>query len=455
MRLSSHAGVGPRHMSTHAGGGGWPGGVGGLPPGPLGAASSTLFGKGEYSQNILAPETLLSGGTYTASSEYSGSYTASNAFNGLCGTTADYWQSANGVGGIANIKAVYGSMKRLTRYSLQIGSNLGAAGAPTGWIVEASADGGASWTQVDARSAQSLTADCSVFSFTVATPMLCNAIRLTTTGSQGGSYVGISKLCLYEQAIIQPQASYVTDMLPTATGATTGSFVFTASSYFDSASMPWMAFNDQGGNIAGSTYKCWQCASGGGGSNPSWLSVDTGAVNSCGGYTIKASDDYPARAPYDFILYGSNTGAFSGEQVALDTRSGVTYTSGEKKSYTLASTANYRYYRLYMTRSNDASWTTVAEVELLIPPIENAIVITGAATVTPDALTFACVVKGPSIVLNGVGASLKPSTNCKGLYLHLLATLCCSTGQRATSTASVKAALSRAASPRWMCSPTP
>lgn len=44
-------------LSSHEGGGGWPGGVGGLPPGPLGSAS--LFGDGSYSGNIIQSGSVL------------------------------------------------------------------------------------------------------------------------------------------------------------------------------------------------------------------------------------------------------------------------------------------------------------------------------------------------------------------------------------------------------------
>lgn len=39
-------------LSSHEGGGAWPGGVGGLPPGPLGRGR-TLFGDGTYSGNVI------------------------------------------------------------------------------------------------------------------------------------------------------------------------------------------------------------------------------------------------------------------------------------------------------------------------------------------------------------------------------------------------------------------
>ncbi len=44
-------------LSSHEGGGAWPGGTGGLPPGPLSGGS--LFGGGEYSQNVVQGGSVL------------------------------------------------------------------------------------------------------------------------------------------------------------------------------------------------------------------------------------------------------------------------------------------------------------------------------------------------------------------------------------------------------------
>lgn len=54
-------------LSSHMGGGGWPGGAGGLPPGPLGGRS--LFGDGSYSGNLIQGGSVLrpAGGVLTVS----------------------------------------------------------------------------------------------------------------------------------------------------------------------------------------------------------------------------------------------------------------------------------------------------------------------------------------------------------------------------------------------------
>lgn len=45
-------------LSSHEGGGAWPGGVGGLPPGPLGGSTS-MFGDGSYSGNVMQGGSVL------------------------------------------------------------------------------------------------------------------------------------------------------------------------------------------------------------------------------------------------------------------------------------------------------------------------------------------------------------------------------------------------------------
>ena len=53
----------------------------------------------------------------------------------------------------------------------------------------------------------------------------------------------------------------------------------------------------------------------------------------------------------------------------------------------------------------------------VLQPVGGVLTITGDATVAPDAVTGACVVTCDTLVLDGAGASLKPSTNSKGLIV--------------------------------------
>ena len=55
------------------------------------------------------------------------------------------------------------------------------------------------------------------------------------------------------------------------------------------------------------------------------------------------------RTPKNWTIKASNTGAFGGEEVTLDTRTGITYTTNEVKEFTFTNTTAYVYYRMDVT----------------------------------------------------------------------------------------------------------
>jgi len=95
------------------------------------------------------------------------------------------------------------------------------------------------------------------------------------------------------------------------------------------------------------------------------LKIDPGVITKVYGYTIVAhhvnTDD-----PRTWIFEGSATGAFTGEQTTLDTQTNVsTWTAGERRTYTLATPANYRYYRLNVTANQGTTYLGIAEFNLV------------------------------------------------------------------------------------------
>lgn len=71
------------------------------------------------------------------------------------------------------------------------------------------------------------------------------------------------------------------------------------------------------------------------------------------------------RAPYNFTIEASNTGAFSGEEVVLRTVTGETsWTTDVYKNYTWSNVTSYLYYRINITLSGGASGLCeIAEME--------------------------------------------------------------------------------------------
>ena len=84
-----------------------------------------------------------------------------------------------------------------------------------------------------------------------------------------------------------------------------------------------------------------------------WWQAYYATAKSVSMYTIQCSDT-TTTPPKNFTLEASNTGAFSGEEVILDTQTGITYTAYEEKTFRLSNTTPYNYYRLNVTLNNGA-----------------------------------------------------------------------------------------------------
>ncbi len=81
--------------------------------------------------------------------------------------------------------------------------------------------------------------------------------------------------------------------------------------------------------------------------------------------SINSGTYFPNEGPRAFVLQASNTGAFVGEETALlvSPDEGA-WNPCNNKEWTFENEIAYRYYRLYMTHSPLALWTTLAEVML-------------------------------------------------------------------------------------------
>jgi fibronectin type 3 domain-containing protein len=107
----------------------------------------------------------------------------------------------------------------------------------------------------------------------------------------------------------------------------------------------------------------WRAANQG---KPQWLQWDFGANNA---QTISSYRIYGIASVGDartWTILGSNTGAFSGEQTTLDSRSGITMVAGWN-SYTIASPTSFRYYRFNVTATGGSGQAPAGawELELL------------------------------------------------------------------------------------------
>lgn len=141
--------------------------------------------------------------------------------------------------------------------------------------------------------------------------------RINATATQTSSQVAIDEMEIFNTLDV--------DQIPTMTGPTTSGVTATASTTAAAGFEPWRA-----GNNAAANY--W-----GGNGPPAWLQWEFTAPFVCNKYSIQAPSTNGAQvyAPKTWTFEGSNTGAFSGEQVTLDSQTGAAnWSSGEKRTFT-------------------------------------------------------------------------------------------------------------------------
>lgn len=111
-------------------------------------------------------------------------------------------------------------------------------------------------------------------------------------------------------------------------------------------------------NIADATH-IWGCFNG---SDVYWqYDLGSGVTKKPAQLTLTTDNqNFP---PSGYTLKGSNTGAFGGEEVTIDTRTGLTFANWEKKTFQFtAPSTGYRYFRLLFTGSY---FKILAEIEMM------------------------------------------------------------------------------------------
>ena len=146
-------------------------------------------------------------------------------------------------------------------------------------------------------------------------------------------------------------------LIPQMTSASTPSGVASASStgsYSGILLYGWKAM-DRGASTFPSI---WQAD---GSAMPQWLQYQFPSAQTVGQYAVTVWSD-SLHMPRDFQLQYSSNGS---SWTTADTRASITWTAGERKVFTLSSSANAVYWRLYVTANGSSNYTTVQEFELL------------------------------------------------------------------------------------------
>ena len=146
------------------------------------------------------------------------------------------------------------------------------------------------------------------------------------------------------------------NFVPAMTSATAPSGVVTASSVGDPSFPEWKAFNQSVG--------FWDVY------GLPWIQYEFASSKICIAYSITA-DWAASRTPSAWTLYGSETGAFGGEEVSLDSQTGITFIADERKEFSFTNTASYLFYRIDITAANSSQIQT-NEIEFIGIPIPKA-----------------------------------------------------------------------------------
>ena len=125
------------------------------------------------------------------------------------------------------------------------------------------------------------------------------------------------------------------DQIPTMTSNTAPSGTASASSELNSNFAAWKAMDN-------SVPSTWQPSPA---TPPAWIQYQPAASVAADKYKVIVD----STGVYSFTLKASNTGAFSGEETTLDTKTSVSLGANVENTYTYTNSTSYAYYRLTFT----------------------------------------------------------------------------------------------------------
>jgi hypothetical protein len=181
-------------------------------------------------------------------------------------------------------------------------------------------------------------------------------MSFTSAEFDDASFIAAANIC-DETVAVQASPSNAINGVPAMTSDTTPSGVVSSSSQNDLIRRRYYAFD-------GSDTTYWA-----GGGNTGWLQYKFASSQTVVAYSLtSAFKDAPTDCASAWQLLASNTGAFSGEQVTLDTQTAQYFENSQRKDYTLANTTPYLYYRLNMTNNHGGGAISMGDIQLKISP---------------------------------------------------------------------------------------
>jgi hypothetical protein len=107
------------------------------------------------------------------------------------------------------------------------------------------------------------------------------------------------------------------------------------------------------------------------GATTGWFKIQLGVTANIVTYKMYPQAGNLTRAPRDWTLKASNTGAFAGEETTLDTQTDQDFSDGQPKTYNITNTAFFTYYKLIWTDNNGNAGSSLAELELYAKPLQS------------------------------------------------------------------------------------
>lgn len=302
------------------------------------------------------------GSVITSSGEFSSTYPAWAAFNGvsvgeggqarwLANTTDSGW-----------LRRQWTSAKRWTQYTLRAhdGTSGNSANDIKSWTLRGSNDG-STWTTVDTRTNVPAWALKEARTYVVATPGNYTYYELNITAMQtAGNRPGVVELMYEEDGASSMQWSAANgyefpdgSTVSASSEFNSGGFFYPAYKAFDARK-----YDNNGPTDIGA----WATATGA--AFPQWLQRKWPSARTWASYTITA-DTSSDQLPKSWTLQGSNDGS---TWTVLDTRTNVPSWAvpGQfiDQNFVIASPGAYSHYRLNVTAVNGAAGTVCAFVEL-------------------------------------------------------------------------------------------
>jgi hypothetical protein len=191
-----------------------------------------------------------------------------------------------------------------------------------------------------------------------------SVVNGATVGTSGQGVVAMKKGVVPSTTpstdIVQLYADIVPSLVtavPQMTSNTAPSGVVSASSNFDSTTLPWKAFNRDPTSSGGSWLN-------NGSALPAWIAYQFTSAKVIIGYTFYPwdTDNFPSRCPTAWVFQGSNDGT---TYTTLHTATGQGWSAPNVgKTFSFLNATGYTYYRIYITANGGNSYTGLRFVSL-------------------------------------------------------------------------------------------